>query len=374
MSFDSNWASPPGATISRLMELREIPRDELADGLALTRAQFDKLIGGEIRITETLASALADQLGSSRRLWLARDKTYLRDLARIGEARRQDVNSWCHTMPVASMKRYGWLSMGARGDDLAQELLHFFGCSDLKDWGTLYSKGVGAVAFKTSLAFEADAMATLVWLRAGERQASELPLPKFDSKAFVDRLPALKKLSAYKHPKIYFAKLQSACQAFGVALTSARAPEGCRASGASWLNASGNPVIHLSFRHLSEDHVWFTFFHEAAHVAFHGNSHIDTDNTNSVEFLSLKQEEEADRFAQEMLVPKQSLSRLMQGRITPRSVMSVARQANVTAGIIVGQLERAEIIKHGKLSFLKHRYRWCSDSTLPELSQPRKYS
>ncbi len=277
-------------------------------------------------------------------------------------------------MPVASMRRYGWLSKESRGNALADELLRFFGCSNLKDWGIRYSNGVGAVAFKTSLAFEADAMATLVWLRAGEQQADELPLPKFDRTAFVNQLPALKKLSAFKHPKIYFVKLQAACQAVGVALTSARAPEGCRASGASWLNARGNPVIHLSFRHLSEDHVWFAFFHEAAHIVFHGESHIDVDLTDPTLFGSVEQEKEADEFAQETLVPREILSGLMQGPITARAVMSAARQANVTAGIIVGQLQKAKIIPHGKLPFLKHRYRWSVDSSIPELSQPRKYS
>jgi plasmid maintenance system antidote protein VapI len=205
------------------MALREIPLDELADSLALTSVQFEELIAGHLRITETLAVALANQLGSSPRLWLARDKTYLRDLGRIGEARNRDVSSWSKTMPVASMKRYGWLSKQARGDDLSDELLRFFGCSNLKDWGIRYSNGVGAVAFKTSLAFEADAMSTLVWLRVGEQRSSELPLPRFDRTAFMNQLPAFKKVSVFKHPTIYFAKLQAACQAVGVALTSGRA-------------------------------------------------------------------------------------------------------------------------------------------------------
>lgn len=358
----------------RLMTIREIPREDLAESLRLDVAQLDDLIAGHLRINEALATALAYQLGSSPRLWLARDKTYIRDLTRIGEAKCNDIASWTKLMPVASMKKYGWVPKTAKGKELASELLRFFGCSNLQEWGKQYSSGVGEVAFKTSLAFEADAMSTLVWLRAGEQKADELSLPKFDRKAFADCLPTLKKLSAFKHPKIFFARLETACHAAGVALTSARAPEGCRASGASWVASSGNPVIHLSFRHLSEDHFWFTFFHEAAHVVLHGRNHIDADSSNTASLSSPAQEQEADNFAQETLLPQALLDQLMRGQINPHKVISAAREADVTAGIVVGQLEKAKAIPHGKLSFLKHRYRWGESATLPEIYQPRKYS
>jgi HTH-type transcriptional regulator / antitoxin HigA len=367
MKLDPNWASPPGETIRRLIAVREVPPEELAERIGLGADQFEALIAGQSRITLAIAEALAETLGSSSRFWLARDKSYVRDLARLGAARSADEESWVATMPTKSMKRYGWLPQTARGTSLRLHLLAFFDCASLQEWGARYSSGVGEVAFRTSLAFPADGMATLVWLRAGEKQAETLQLGKYDPRGFKTILPALRKLSAFKHPKSYLPRIQSACSAVGVAVTSSRAPDGCRASGASWFNGNGNPVIHLSFRHLSEDHFWFTFFHEAGHVILHGQSHIDGEGASIIAADQSDREAEANEFAQSALLPIHVRERLMTGRTSRTSIIAAARESNVTPGIVVGQLENAGVLSHGKMSFLKRRYHWEQDSHVPAL-------
>src|SRR4051794_7746899 len=109
MREDPNWASPPGETIQRLIAAREIQPEELADRLGLRMEQLDALIGGQTRISLAIAEVLAETLGSSPRFWLARDKSYVREVARLGTAGPVEENSWVAAMPTKSMKRYGWL-------------------------------------------------------------------------------------------------------------------------------------------------------------------------------------------------------------------------------------------------------------------------
>lgn len=367
MNFSPNWASPPGETIRRLLAVREVSSEELAERIGLRGKQFEALIAGRSRITLEIAEGLAEVLGSSARFWLARDKSYVRELARLGATGAVDEESWIASMPTKSMKRYGWLPHGTRGPSLRSHLLEFFDCATLQEWGGRYSSGVGEVAFRTSLAFAADGMATLVWLRAGERLGDTLRLPSYDPEAFKKVLPTLKKLSVFKHPRNYLARIQSICGAVGVAVTSSRAPDGCRASGASWFNRNGNPIIHLSFRHLSEDHFWFTFFHEAGHVVLHGQSHIDGEGLSPVAADLTSKEDEANLFAQDLLLPAGIRERLVAGPVTRKTVIAAAREANVTPGVVVGQLENAGVVAHGKMSFLKRRYQWQDDSFIPSL-------
>lgn len=369
MTIEPNWASPPGDTIARVMKMREIDAAELADAMSLSAEDFDRLLSGRRRLNKELAAVLADNLGSTARFWLARDKDYVRDLARLGAADVMDANNWLQSMPVASMRRFGWLPKDSRtARAQVQDLLAFFGCDSLQGWGVRYSSGVGAVAFRTSLAFASDGMATLVWLRAGEVQLAASSGVKFDRMRFERLLPSLKRLSAFKHPSRMLERLRKACLEVGVLVTTARAPEGCRASGASWFDATGRPVIHLSFRHLSEDHFWFTFFHEAAHVLLHGKNHIDGEGAEIMGSDTERQEAEANAYAQNLLLPDEIRAPLLERRaISAKPVMDAARAARVTAGVVVGQLERAGAIPHGKLSFLKHRYRWTSDPYVPEL-------
>lgn len=367
---EADWTSPPGDTIRRLMSTREIDRAELGDALGLSTPDFDELLAGRLRLTEAHAATLADNLGSTVRFWLARDKAYVRDMARLDESSDEaGVTSWLSSMPTSSMRKYGWVGKTTRArDKLTDEVLAFFGCGSIREWGQRYSSGVGAVAFRTSLSLASDGMATLVWLRAGERAAAGRETPDFDRTAFEALLPSLKKLSVYKRPSVFLPKLLEACRKVGVTVVTARTPDGCRASGASWFDAAGNPVILLSFRYLSEDHFWFTFFHEAAHIVLHGETHIDGDGGVTVMGSDTeRQEQEANAFAQELLFPSELRAELDRRGAGPKAVMAIARAAGVTSGIIVGQLEKAKVVNPGRLSFLKHRYRWSTDAHVPDL-------
>lgn len=367
--IEPNWSSPPGDTIVRLMARKEIVAAELADAMGMPIDDFDALLRGHRRLTEDDASVLAANLGSTPRFWLARDAAYVVDMARLGDQEAGvSETSWLASMPTSSMRRFGWVTKEVRAKEkLRDEILAFFGCVTLREWGKRYSSGVGAVAFRTSVALESDGMATLVWLRAGEVAVADRDLPKFDSAAFRRLLPGLKKLSAFKRPSVFLPRLVDACMAVGVAVVTVRTPEGCRASGASWFDAKGNPVIMLSFRHMAEDHFWFTFFHEAAHVVLHGQNHIDGDGAQVMGNDTAKQEREANDFAQEMLLPSALRDVLDERGYSTKAVRDIARAAGVTPGIIVGQLEKAGLVKHGQLNHLRHRYRWADDPYVPEL-------
>lgn len=367
--MEPNWASPPGDTIVRLMIKREIDASELADSLGLSKLDFEALIHGHRRLTQDDAVILADNLGSTPRFWLSRDKAYVVDMARLDSGNSTDPEtSWLASMPASSMRKYGWVSKNTRAKDrLKREVLAFFDCSTLQEWGERYSSGIGAVAFRTSLSLVSDGMATLVWLRAGERAAAKWEMPQFDRFAFETLVPNLKKLSSFKHPSVFLPRLVDACRSVGVSVATVRTPAGCRASGASWFDANGNPVILLSFRHLAEDHFWFTFFHEAAHILLHGQNHIDGEGAEPMGADNEKQEFEANQFAQELLFPAELREALRARGLSPKSILASARSAGVTAGIIVGQLENAEDIHRGRFSFLKRRYRWGSNPYVPEL-------
>ncbi len=369
MNQEPDWASPPGDTIARLMEVKEIGADEMAEAMSISASDFSALIQGCYRINLEMAQVLADNLGSSARFWIARDKSYVRDLVRIGEASETLISDWLKSMPIASMRKFGIIKKGIRSNEtLLNDLLKFFGCRNLQEWGTRYSTGVGAVAFRTSTAFPTDDMATLVWLRLGEQLAELQRVNIYNRSLFQNMLPSLKRLSAFKRPSIFLERLTSACAEVGVHVTTARAPDGCRASGASWIHADGNPIVHLSFRHLSEDHFWFTFFHEAAHIILHEREHIDDDFGvgNSVELEDY--EREANAYSHDILLSEPLKAQLLAGgRPTPSAIRRFAREAGVTPGIIVGILENDGVIPYGRLSSMKRRYTWGADLHIPDI-------
>lgn len=371
--FEPNWASPPGDTISRLAAAENMSIHELAERLGLEEEVFCGIMEGRVPISDDIADALSAELGAPQHFWSERYNQFLADKARIAKSvAAQSLSGWATSFPIPALRELGWLPKGARGERLSMDILNFFGCDSISKWNERYSIGIGQVAFRTSFAFEADEMATLAWLRVGELQSETLQLTKFSARVFRKRLCELKKLCVLKRPEIFFPRLQQACAESGVGLVSSRAPRGCRASGATWTNAKGNPVILLSFRYLSEDHFWFTFFHEAAHVILHGTDHISVDGGDPSPLGASIFEDEADRFAQDALVPAELRAEMLNATSTRSHVRLIARRAGVTPGIIVGQLQKAGVLQQNQFNELKRRYKWGESTVLPLLSQPRK--
>lgn len=373
MTFEPRWASPPGDTISRLAATCRISTYDLAGRIGVDDDVFAGVMDGRVAIDENLAAVLSVELGSSPQFWVDRYRQYQSDKKRLAIASSvPSAEDWSRSFPLSAMRELGWIPKGSRGNHLVADVLGFFGVDTIESWNSRYSGGIGQVAFRTSFAFENDELATLAWLRAGELQVDQKVLPKFSPAAFRRSLQSIKRICAYKHPNIFFPKLQKICADCGIVLVSSKAPKGCRASGATWTNFSGNPVILVSFRYLSEDHFWFTLFHEAGHILLHGTDHISVDGSDPSPFGQSNHEDEADSFARDVLVPPELRDELKNSIPTRPNVRAIAKRAGVTPGIVVGQMQKYGALQPHQFNDLKRRYKWSDGNILPILSQPRK--
>lgn len=368
MTFTPNWASPLNDTISRLMTCSDLSIDELAARLEWPEESLLDILEGREALSVELATSFSKEFGSTPEFWKARSEQYFESTERLEKDRNRDNEpGWGATFPAQSMRKLGWIPNGSRGRQLTKDILRFFGCNSIAEWRHRYSTGIGEVAFRTSFAYETDELATLAWLRAGEMYAKELTVSDFSHEQFCRIIGSLKKYCVYKHPRVFFGKLQNSCAKVGVRLVSSKAPKGCRASGASWISDDGKPVILVSFRHLSEDHFWFTFFHEAAHVVLHDPAHIDVDGADPSPLADTEHEKQADNFAENTLVPPELKEELISSLPTKNFVRRIARMAQVTPGIVVGQLQKKGILQPNQLNYLKRRYRWGADNKIPDL-------
>ena len=114
-------------------------------------------------------------------------------------------------------------------------------------------------------------------------------------------------------------------------------------------------MILLSFRHLSDDHFWFTFFHEAGHLLLHGDRPLFIDGEDDV---SSAEELEANQFAEETLVPPDRRDEMLALPIKARAIIRFARAIGVSPGIVVGQLQFHKKIRPNQLNVLRRRYAW----------------
>src|SRR5439155_7434606 len=107
--------------------------------------------------------------------------------------------------------------------------------------------------------------------------ASEIDCGLWDPHKFREELQGIRALTRVEDPRQFVPELVKRCAACGVAVVVLRAPKGCRASGAARFLTPARPMILLSGRHLTDDHFWFTFYHEAGHLVLHGHKFVFVD-------------------------------------------------------------------------------------------------
>ena len=350
--LDPRWASAPGATIESALSERGLSRSDFAKLTGLQNDEVQSLLAGDLRITVDFARRLAKVVGASATFWLTRDAQYLEDRARV------EADRWSQRLPIAQMASFGWVAKPKTWQERISLSLDFFGVADVQTWKTRYDRQVAATHYRTSPSFDLESPATTVWFRAAERVVdARAEIAEFDRDGFASALAAARHMTRQRDPENFIPALVSTGAAHGVHIVVVRAPSGCTASGASRIY-SGRPLIQLSARYLTDDHFWFTFFHEAGHVISHplDRGFIDILEAEDDD----KFEQEANDFSTECLLGPDGARLCQSGRHrwSHRDVVREAAHLGVAPGVLVGQLQHAGVVSKNHLNRLKRRYAW----------------
>jgi plasmid maintenance system antidote protein VapI len=349
--FQPDWASPPGETLADLLHRKGIDFPYFARQIDCSGDVLDALFRGEVPLTTDLAERLERVIGIRASFWITREAQYRTDIQRV---RLLDQGRpWLDELPLKDMQRFGWIEPQPTLSMWIEACLHYFGVHDVGSWRLTY-QNVLEGAFRTSSSLQSDIGSVAAWLRQGELQASQLQCGPWDPASFRDTLNRVRSLTKIKDPQTFVPRLQKLCAESGVAVAVVRAPKGCRASGATRFMSPTSALLLLSFRHLSDDHFWFSFFHEAGHLLLHEKKLI----LETPEGIGHREESEANAFAAHILVPPDLQAALRALKPSTLEVIKFARRVGVSPGIIVGQLQHLGRIAPNQLNGLKRRYKW----------------
>lgn len=244
---------------------------------------------------------------------------------------------WLRKFPINEMRKLGWLPDTREKHLLVDSLLKFFCVASTDEWRRIYVDEEVSVAFRVSLAHTGSPHAISTWLRRGEIQARDIELAEFDRRKFKEALIDIKEL-AFLMPEDYMEQLQAICANCGVAVVFTQKLPKAPISGATrWFH--NKPIIQLSDRFNVNDHFWFTFFHEAAHIILHGKKDIFLENVEGTE-VDQDKEKEANDFAAKVLLPQAELQQIIDAApLTEEAIVEFAQKFRTPAGVIVGRLQ-----------------------------------
>ncbi len=354
--YDPNYVSPPGETLLELLKEKGMSQAELARRMGRPKKTINEIIRGKAAITPETALQIERVLGTPASFWNNREQYYRQYLARTEE--RKHLTSyvgWLKEFPIKAMIDKGWIQPHPDRVQQLHELLQFFGIAFPDQWNEQWSRN--AVAYRKTYAFASDQEALAAWLRRGELEAQDISCRPYSAKRFREILNNIRHLTI-KPPEEFCPELESLCSEAGVAVVFVPQLPRARVSGATCWLSSDKALIQLSLRYKMDDHLWFTFFHEAGHILLHGKRDVfleglDTDDVK---------EQEANEFAANMLVPQARLKELLDfrwGRIGKRSIQAFANEIGIAPGIVVGRLQHDEVIPFTHCNALKTRFKWA---------------
>jgi HTH-type transcriptional regulator / antitoxin HigA len=351
--------SPPGETLQETLDALGMSQSDLAERTGRSKKMINEMIRGKAPITPKMSLELERVLGVPASFWNNRERNYREAQARIDEQNRLQTHvEWLKSLPVKGMVKWGWIK-GPKGEVAQlQEVLSFFGIASPDQWVTVTENLGRQVAFRKSGAFEVESGALLAWLRKGELDAKMIQCRPYNEKAFLSCLDTVRKLTV-ESPDVFQQSLTDLCSDCGVAVVFVPELPRTRVSGATrWLTAN-KALIQLSLRYKSNDHLWFSFFHEAGHIIKHGKKAIFLEGTAMG--MDEDKEEEADRFASGFLIPKQEYTRFVKERSFSKvNIQSFASKLGVAPGIVVGRLQHDKHLPESHCNELKMRLRWAT--------------
>ena len=198
---------------------------------------------------------------------------------------------------------------------------------------------------KDSNAIKANAMVQIAINKALKTDA-----PKYNKAKFEQAIEYA--LSLTKNHKDFYPLIRKAFLEAGVIFVIMPNLSGSKINGAT-KKIGDNVMLMVNDRRLYSDTFWFTLFHEIGHI-------INGDYGISFEKEVGQKEEEADKFAEDSLIPPDDYAEFIQNReFNIFSIKAFADRINRDPGIVLGRLQNDGLVdyKDWRLKSLKHQYK-----------------
>jgi HTH-type transcriptional regulator/antitoxin HigA len=354
-----DFATPPGVTLQDSLDALGMSQTELAERAGISDKTINRIIKGIDPVTHATALALEKVLQVPAGFWLKLESNYREHVAR--DAAKRELAAfveWSRRFPYPIMVKLGYVPPAAKSEERAETLLRYFGVASPDQWQSVYAEMESELSFRKAERTNDRMPALSAWLRQGEILAQSASVGGFDAEFFAANLEAIRKLTR-ETPAVFVPKMRALCAEAGVIYELVPELPGLGVSGVMrWFH--GRPLIQQSLLFKTNDNYWFTFFHEAKHVLQMRKKQIFIEGGNS-QPEDIKREEEANRFAGEILIPGDAWKTFVtKSEFSSENIRAFAKRIAIHPGIVAGRLLKEQLIDYSKpQAKLRDKFSWA---------------
>jgi HTH-type transcriptional regulator/antitoxin HigA len=370
LTYEPTGVAHPGETVVDYLGFNGWSQRDLARRAGLTPKTISEICNGKASISPPTSLAFEKVFQRPAHFWLNLQRQFDEAEARRHvAARAAHWTEWAAKFPLADMKRYKWIEpTGSKQSDV-DALLRFLGVSSPDGWSSVW--GALGVSYRQTRKFETSPEAISAWVRATELVAAELsaniPIREFDERLLRNSLDAIRRHTRNRVGDVV-GSVQSLCAAAGVAAVWVPELHHTGISGcARWL-ADGKALIALTLRYKTDDQMWFTFFHELGHILLHRkrrsfvlDNAADSLGDRVVDPQMQKDEDEANRFSADTLIPPEALATFIEAKdFGNDAIHTFAEDVGIGPGLVVGRLQFEGLLAPHQGNKLKQTLSWAA--------------
>ena len=354
----SDIAIHPGELLQEEIEFIGMTQHELAKRMGRPPQAVNEIIKGKKSITHDTAIELENVLGIPAHIWINSQTSYDFTLARLREREQwaaQAKDGWLNQFPVNEIEKRGWIDRYKDRADKVGALLTYLGFASFDAWSK-QEQSQPVLGFRISENSKVSPGALSVWLRQGELEGRDIETDEYDERAFISAIKQIRAMTS-DAPEDFVPKITKLCADAGVAVALVPELPKSGANGvARWLTPSKG-LIQMSLRWRWHDIFWFSFFHECHHILNHKVQKVHIDGIDN----DAEEEVAANSFAADFLIPPDKYAQFVASQCyDAASVSDFAARIGIDPGIVVGRMQREELIRYNQLANLKKRYVWAA--------------
>jgi HTH-type transcriptional regulator / antitoxin HigA len=342
----SDLPVPPGEYLEEIIEDLGMTKDELAKRMNRPAPKLSAIFKGDKAITPDTALQLEKVVGVPAHIWTGMESDYRLALARELQEKEQErlksETSFITRFRYAELVKMGLLEKKTRAVDKVLELQKFFAVTSLK---TVSGLKRYQPAFRTSRKAQKGKTpeAVAAWLRMGELMARKLGCAPFSKKKMEGAISVIRSMT-HKDPDKIPDNLHQELAHAGVALVICPHLPGTGLHGATFWLAKDKAVVMMTLRYKWADIFWFSLFHELGHILLHGRQAVVLEGFDKDPDLK-KQEDEADRFAADILIPPKAYNSFITNKhFYQDDIRQFSSNVGIDTGIVVGRMQNDGII------------------------------
>ncbi len=363
-TFNPSYAVPTGWILQDHIEALGISPAEFAQRCECPPELICDIISGFGVIDSYAAAAFGRETGLVQQIWAGMEEDFRDKLAEFCD--NAELGRWARQFPVRELVKRGAVSERSLDSEHMARMMSFYNFWSLEEWEDRY--GTEIVTYRNSPDFDSNRQAIAGWLRLGEIQAERTECPKYVKAKFRKSLSRIRELTGFQpSPSELLEEAQGLFLDSGVVLLSIDPLSRAAAGSAAWwlpedkfMGISAKPVIQLNARHKTDDHLWYSLFHAAAHILLHDKRRVFVD---AIPGQAIKgeanegdAEDQANAWTQDFLIPRTDWDKFAE--TLPGSAGEVryfAAQQGIAPGIVMGRLQQEGLLPWNRLNGLKRK-------------------